>query len=117
MGVAVLALVLEATAVVGAMLNMELPSVPSRSSRVAWSSVRSVGGAALNSWTPSLSYVGASFSRSRRAVVAPSGVAMVSGRTCILSNGLRPRPGIMTRVARLDPGAEPTEMPNSLMVS
>ena len=50
-------------------------------------------------------------------MVAPSGVAMVSGRTCILSNGLRPRPGIMTRVARLDPGAEPTEMPNSLIVS
>ena len=55
LGLAVLALVLEATAVVGAMLNIELPSVPSRSSRVAWSSVRSVGGAALNSWTPSLS--------------------------------------------------------------
>ena len=49
LGLAVLALVLEATAVVGAMLNIELPSVPSRSSRVAWSSVRSVGGAALKS--------------------------------------------------------------------
>ena len=49
LGLAVLALVLEATAVVGAMLNIELPSVPSRSSRVAWSSVRSVGGTALNS--------------------------------------------------------------------
>ena len=35
LGLAVLALVLEATAVVGAMLNMELPSVPSRCSRDA----------------------------------------------------------------------------------
>ena len=63
--------------------------------------MRSVGGAA----------------RSRRAVVAPSGVAMVSGRTWILSNGLSPRIGIMISVARLDPGPEPTEMPDSLIVS
>ena len=51
----VLALVLVVTAAVGGMLNMDLPRVPSLCSRVAWSSVRSVGGAALNSWTPSLS--------------------------------------------------------------
>ena len=35
LGLTVLALVLEATAVVGGMLNMELPSVPSLCSRVA----------------------------------------------------------------------------------
>ena len=117
LGMMVFALVLVATEVVGGILNIELPKVPSLCSRVAWSSVRSVDGAALNSWTPSLSYVGASFSRSRRAVVAPSGVEIVRGRTWSLSNGLSPLPGIMTSVALLDPGAEPTAMPNSLIVS